>query len=268
MADADRRRLRAYLLGMAGEDDQTAIEERYFSDGQALEALEAEEEALIEDYLADALPPDERKRFVCVYLEHPERRRHVEVIRGLMNAAQGRPTAASPGRRRAIYAYAPLAAAAAIILILAGLWVRNDDPPASEVVAEAPPVETEAPPVPTPVPSPPRIVAISLLPVAVRGPDAPDSVVQVGNADVIALELQGELAADLVSPRVVISAVGGTEVWSGAARPMSEGRVVTMHAEVPALRLPPEDYFVTLLARDADGDEQERARYVLRVRTP
>jgi hypothetical protein len=261
MDEAARRRLRAYLLGRVDEEEQDAIEARYFSDRQELEAMEAEEEALIEDYLAGALAADERQRFARVYLEHPERRRRVEVIRGLMHAAHGRAAVVPPWRRRAVYA-----TAAAAIVIAAALWVRGDDPQPPEVAVADPAVETVVPPIP--VPSLPRIVAISLLPVAVRGPDSPDNIVQAGNADLIALELYGELPADLASPRVVIGAVGGGEAWAGPARVMPDGQVTMVRAEVPALRLPPEDYFVTLYAREEDGREREQARYVLRVRTP
>jgi hypothetical protein len=151
-------------------------------------------------------------------------------------------------------------------VIAAALWVRGDDPEPPEVAAAVPAVEAVVPPIPAP--SLPRIVAISLLPVAVRGPDSPDNIVRAGSADVIALDLQGELPADLASPRIVIAAVGGNEVWAGPARAMPDAQVPTVRAEIPALRLPPEDYFVTLYAREPDGSEREQARYVLRVRTP
>ncbi|HLE62954.1 MAG TPA: hypothetical protein VI750_07440, partial [Pyrinomonadaceae bacterium] len=63
-----------YLLGELSQPEQTALEERYFSDsGLFVQLLETEND-LIDDYARGHLSATLRRRFEQHYLAHPKRR--------------------------------------------------------------------------------------------------------------------------------------------------------------------------------------------------
>jgi hypothetical protein len=266
-------RARRYLLGEASEDERAAIEQEYFADEGALETMEAVEEQLIEDYLLNQLGLDERGRFERDYLSAPHRRRRVETVGGLIAAGLTKP-------RRSLAWSVPLfaLAAAALLAVAAGVWwmagtQRPLGPTADGQQTAAPPPSTpprvEPPPTASPAAaSAPRVFAFTLSPVSVRaGGDSP-SVTMPAGTDVLRLQLEGDAGAPrLERARAIVRPVTGDEVWRGTAddaRPGPPGSVAQI--DVPAVKLPPDDYIVTLFSAAASGVEQERYRYFLRVR--
>src|SRR5262245_52027211 len=72
-----------YLLGVATEQEKTALEETLFKDPAALEEISAVEDELIDDYLSGELATDERSQFERAYFASPQRRERVEFARTL-----------------------------------------------------------------------------------------------------------------------------------------------------------------------------------------
>jgi hypothetical protein len=263
--DGEPNRARRYLLGEAGEEERAAIEQEYFVDEGALERIEATEEELIEDYLADRLGPDQRSGFERRYLAVPHRRRRVDTIRSLMSVQRAAPAPAA--RRFRAVEWATLAAAALILIALGGWWMLRTPPAMPEAARQQ---TTTAPrPEPPRVTAPmPQVFAFSISPVNVRSAGDSLSLVVPTGTDVVRLQLEGgpgDARVDRASARV--HTVTGDEVWRGSASVASDAPAGTIaEIDIPAERLRVDDYVVELFAIDASGREQERSRYFLRVR--
>jgi hypothetical protein len=262
-ADRDLQ-ARRYLLGDLTDDEAEQLERDYFSTPPALDVVEAAEERLIDEYLDDTLPAADRHRFEARYLASAPHLERVETIRRLKAAAHAgahpHRAASLPVRNR--ISIRALALAAGIVLAIAGVvWVV-------EHPRQAPPPEL-AQHTANPAPVAPRMFAMAISPSTVRGAtDSPALVVPAGT-DVIDLKLEGDGASGtpMKSGRVVIRTVAGTETWQG---PVREGAALppgfVAHAEVPAARLVPDDYVITLFDMGPNGAESEHSRYFLRVR--
>jgi len=260
-SDADIRR---YLLGHVPETDAEALEEAYFARAEVLERIRAVEDDLLDDYAAGRLGPADTASFEARYLASKPLRQRVMAARALRLAA---PTAVQPSRltsRRVVRWTGPLAIAAGVATAIAASWLWQSREPQS--IASAPPpslVRVERPTTgPTASPSPAasaspsapatsRLV-LALSPTLLRGDGGPAQVrIPPGTATLV-LELQGDPS---VVPRgarlgASIETVEGERVWSGAARPAAgasrSGLVAS--ASVPAERLAPADYLLTLTA--------------------
>lgn len=259
-------RSRRYLLGIASEEERAAIEREYFANGQQLDRIAWAEDELIEDYLDDRLSDDERDQFEREYLASPAHRARVDTIRRLSMRA----TASSGSATRAGWPvhFRWLAAAAALLLVTAGLWtgariVSRRDAPHHQAAGSPPPgaakpvPQTPGEPAQPSTPALPRIVAVALSPLALRSPgESPRAIVPEGTDQVdLRFEIQPG-AAPSPGSTVAVATVSGEEVWHGRA--MRDGN--TLHALVPASVLRPDDYIVTLRGRAEDS------RYFLRVR--
>ncbi len=272
MRNPESIRARRYLLGEASEDERAAIEREYFADEGALEKMEAAEEELVEDYLSNGLTLDERDRFERDYLSAPHRRRRLETVRGLIAAGSTAP-------RRSLAWSVPLfaLAAAALLAVAAGVWwmagtQRPLGPTAGGQQTAMPPPSTPPSVEPSPTAPPaaapaPRVFAFTLSPLSVRAAgDSPSVTIPTGT-DVLRLQLEGDArAARLESARAVVRPVTGDEVWRGTADDARAGPGSVAQIDVPAVKLPPDDYIVTLFSAGTNGVEQERYRYFLRVR--
>ena len=254
MSDRDLQ-ARQYLLGNLTEAEVERFEGEYFVTPDALEFVEAAEEQLIDEYLEDTLSAADRQRFETHYLASPEHRDRVETIRRLRMAAHTSNRASQVGVRT-------FALAAAVVIAVAGLaWFvvergrGTSQAPQTARVAQTPPIV-------------PRVFAMSLSPVTVRGAnDIPALVVPAGT-DVVDLRLESEGPGQpIASGRVVIRTVDGRDVWRGpiaTAGTLQPG--IVAHAEVPAAHLVPDDYVITLFEIRPAAAELERGRYFLRVR--
>jgi hypothetical protein len=259
-------RWRRYLLGIASEEERAAIEREYFANGQQLDRIAAAEDELIEDYLEDRLSDDERDRFERAYLASPAHRTRVDTIRRLsMRATVSSGSAARAGRP--VY-FRWLAAAAALLLAIVGLWtgariVSRRDAPHHQAAGSPPPSSVK--PLPEPpgehaqpsTPALPRIFAVALSPLTLRSAGESSRAVVPEGTDQVDLRFEIQPgAAPSPESTVAVATVSGEQVWHGRA--MRDGN--TLHALVPASVLRPDDYIVTLRGG------AEESRYFLRVR--
>ncbi len=287
MSTTDRQTVRArrYLLSQASEEECAAIEQEYFGDEDAVDAVAAAEEDLIEDYLARRLGPDERDRFEREYLAAPHHRRRVETIRRLMEASsQSAPEVAahdSAGaslprvawNRRLLW---PVLAAASLLLAVGTVWMLGPSRDGHQAVVESRPPAVSTPSAPPPAPNPsigapaavPRVFALSISPVAVRGADESPVLIIPAGTDLVALRLEGEGdRTSLGRARASVRTVTGDEVWDGPATvPADLPAGAIAQIGVPVERLHVDDYVVELFGTDQTGIERERYRYFLRVR--
>ncbi len=290
--DPESVRARRYLLGETTDDEAVVIEQEYFEREDAVDRISAAEDELIEEYLDGRLALADRDRFERVYMSVPHRARRVETVRRLIRHA-ARPGELPRGQvvvfpQRRVPGRVKWIALAASLLLVAALarWalapdrieaprVARTSPPAAPSVPAPTPPATVTPPASTdPAPRTPlevpSVFAVTLSPVSVRsGADGPNVVVPAGT-DTIAIRLEGEADGRELTPHEAsIRTVAGSDVWKG--RVITERRAAPgtiARVNVPASRLPADDYVVTLFGTGRDGAAQEWAQYVLRIRAP
>jgi len=282
--DRGEGRLRRYLLGAATGDECDAIERAYFEHADALDAVSAAEDHLIDDYLSGSLEREEREQFDRHYLATPLHRRRVAVARAIRNAAAVAP---STERRhsRTNWWRAGGIAAASMILVAGAAWVvtpRRESMNAALDRAAAPAAPSIAHPaasaagepdgsaghVPSSVPSPglPTALEVTIAPILIRGADNPASLTIKEGTDIVRLLLQVNMdERDLGRGVAVVRTVEGREIWRGRAE---DPRLGLAHVTIRASLLAPADYIVELRGTDAAGKHVEWHRYYLRIRAP
>lgn len=263
-SDAESPVLRRYLLGEATEAECDAIERVYFADADQADEIASAEDRLIEDYLDDRLDPSTRARFEARYLDSPARRIRVATLRRLR----------SGGRARASGVHFPrwLAAAAALLLLVGGLAVRDQWGAREPASAPAPTSGALKQPEPAP-PQPdvrvgsPRVFALSLSSGGVRGEPGAEGFAIPAGTDIVLVRLEREGDdRPLRQARLSVRNVGGGELWTGEARPTTEaGRIIEVR--IPAGVLVPNDYILVLSGAEGTDAGQELDRYFLRVLT-
>lgn len=250
MAAADPR-LCAYLLGQLPPAEAEALEARYVEDDGVRASIEREEDALIEAFVDGRLDDASRTAFERVLAASPDRRRRVEVVRGLM--ARGTPVAAAAAApvvaSRVSWSSAAwgLAAAAAVVLAVWTPWRRS---PAVAPAPSAPIAAANAPAAPSP--SAPRaaapevaVMALTLTVSGTRGSGAPPRI-----------ELPTDTALDLSLARrgahwagraITVRDVDRGTQWRGLlAAPPARATDIAGVVRVPAGTLPKGDYVVAV----------------------
>ena len=120
--------LRRYLLGQMSEAEEAGVERAYLGSDDALEALRAREDELIEEYLAGALEPAERERFERLFLASPARLERLVFLRALQDRAAPRALRLVPARGARSWVRA---AAGLAVVVAVGLLARaSPGPPA------------------------------------------------------------------------------------------------------------------------------------------
>ena len=272
---------RRYLLDEASEEECAAIEQAFLRDPEEQERIAAAEEGLIEDHIDGLLDEHSRQRFESHYLAAPQHRERLYTTSRLLAAAAASPLAteeAAGSERRIVGWRSPawFAVAAAVLLIVAGAaWILSDRHTQKTGVARSaptPPVfspSTEAPanPPAAPAPARPQVFAITLSAFAGRSADDQPPIVIPKDAGVVSLRLEAEQDQRHRSGLIcVLRTVGGVEIWRGAASSDVEAGAVA-RVDVPASRLPANDYIVELVDPSAIKPAPELHRYFLRVRT-
>lgn len=72
-----------YLLGELSEAEQSALEQRYFTDPQVFDQVVQAENQLVDDYIRGELSPQARARLEQYYLAHPKRRERAKFAQAL-----------------------------------------------------------------------------------------------------------------------------------------------------------------------------------------
>lgn len=131
-----------YLLGELSEQEQAALEERYFSDPQVFNQVVQVESELVDAYARGQLSTDMRERFEQFYLTHPARRQRAEFAKALTTRIDERESAVTRAehspqpalhvswKQRLLATFGgqrrPLRFAMALIIVLialAGVWI-------------------------------------------------------------------------------------------------------------------------------------------------
>jgi hypothetical protein len=302
IGERDYLAVRRYVLGRSSAEERDRVERGYFADSDALDLVCAAEDDLIDEYLSNRLVGEERDHFEAYYLATPQHRTRVAVARALRRAAlshgriesQAKPEATTWATFVAVRSWprvARIAAAAGVVLLVGGVgWLRwpTSKPETTTVTTSAPsppavtspsapdvrpPREPEAPLRDKEPAAPPAVapmVAFSISPINVRGASESASLSIPRGTGTVRLLLQGEAAEQpLAHGRVIVRTVPGREAWRGITLPPSTSESSLARVDVPAGRLPPDDYIVELLAPDASGRtlrEVERYRYFFSVR--
>jgi hypothetical protein len=264
--ETSRLAARRYLLGTSTPQQGDEIELVYFADDSALDEVGAEEEALIEDYLAGVLPREDQEQFERHYLRSPIHRDRVETIRRLSAVRRLPRTEPASGHAPRRPTLGWLAIAATLVLAGGTAWlIRGAAPPASSPVAQQPAPAVTQPPVPQ---RQPVVLAVTLSPINKRsGEDRPPVVVTSGT-DIIAVTLQSDIVrGGTRDGQVSITTVNGIDVWSGSARASTAAAGTAFTVDVPTAAIPPNDYILVLSDADASGARQELGRYFLPLRS-
>jgi hypothetical protein len=269
---ADHDVLVEYLLGDLSEDQRREIEQQYFTDDDAYEALLAVENELAYDYAAGGLSPQQRQRFEQRLLGTPDQRARIETARALLRRVQ-------PASTRAWW---PLAAAALLVLAFGG-WLavdlarRSDDSERASIAPPAVPAPGTAatpgaaepgaaaqPPPAAGLPARlPTVIAVTLRPGLVRSSDSGTRIVIPANAGVVrvTLEMPSTATESYRSYRVAIRNAEGAAIWSGAPlRP-----TLPLVIEVPPRALAAGDYEIVLSGATGTSTSEDLAEYYFSV---
>jgi hypothetical protein len=281
--DADIRR---YLLGLLSEPETQDLEEAYLRDPEVLERVCDVENDLLDDYAGGRLVGVDKQAFEGRYLTTPFLRERVVAARALRLAtakASPRPAAPAPVDPRRTRWGGLLTLAAGIVMAVLVFWLRPARP--SRVTVASPSASPTAAFPETPMPSPAETASpsasprpaephrppltgrmvLALSPVLLRGEGGPAELRIRPGTGIVVLELEAA-PASLPSTeqrlQVTIATVEGRRAWSGPAHRVTERDrpSVLASAAVPADRLPPADYLVTLSA-----DNETIDRYFFRV---
>jgi hypothetical protein len=173
--------LTRYLLGELSNDEELAVEQRFFGDADFLEELQATERDLIDCYVQGELNGERKERFEARFLTSPRRRKRVQFAYTLSG---NEPVKTSANARSGVVSPLPvpvpvpvpaqstwtpwrtiLAAAASILVVgILALWWSGAFK--SSIPLEV--AETEKPAEPGPAPEPP--VQPPIAPPAPTGP--------------------------------------------------------------------------------------------------
>jgi hypothetical protein len=281
--DPDDRQLRQYLLGVLPDERSAALEEEYFVREETLDRVWAAEDELIDDYLGERLTPDEREQFDQHYLASPVHRQRVAAARQLRAGTPRQDVAhqVTPSRislasflRSLFEQPLPLTAAFAALLLaiaIGGAWLvrsrmaQRVEPPTQTAIPPQPGSDKQDPALVAPAPV---VLAVSLSPAGVRSAeDSPPVTIPPGTDRVVVhLESDGP-PHPFTKGRAVVRTVSGRETWTGPAATEAPARApVFARLEIPADRLVPDDYIVTLFEIHDRGPETEGFRYFLRIR--
>ncbi len=258
--------LRRYLLGQMSEPEEAHVEQAYLGSDEALEALRAREDELIEEYLADALEGVERERFERVFLASPARLERLVFLRALRDRSA--PRALRLVSTRPARAGLRAAAACATVVLVALVAARALGPKPSPV--DATPRRAVAPAVPAApagsvarVPAPSAVVSLRLRQPAVRGAGDDVPLVDPGVAGLTALEAPLDPRDGFAAHRGRIAAPDGRDAFVSPWQP-NRGEA-TLRVVVPSETLRDGRHVLVVEGRAATGEEPVES-YAFRVR--
>jgi len=283
-----------YLLGELPEKEQVALEELCFTDNDTFERMWASENELVDDYVRDRLQRPERDRFESYYLASPVHQRRVQAAKFLLSATATpellQPSLAERLRQWVgVFRLPQLALTGALVALAAGgIWlflersrlrdevdnlrIENavhkqreaqlqtaNETQRTEINRLIEGSERQRDPLSEPA-KPSRIFAFVLSPISVRS-GAGQSFVVPRDAQTVQLNLRAP-SGEWTRYRAEIRNVGQRTAWS-SRRLIGHGGSITV--EVPAGRLPFDDYILTLSGVTGDGRTEEIERYSFRV---
>lgn len=303
-AEIDKNLMRWYLLGALSEDEQDKLEAEYFADNEKFEQVWALENELVDDYVRGRLPNDERALFERNFLASPKHQARVTIARSLLLAADASiidSEAAAPVTRSSrepwwtsmmAFLRPPqlIWGGAIAMLLLAGWWFLRSPSPEKIAIATPSPVvtKTETPlpvtpsPLPTAQPSPtvsspqpspssspaaqpavPSVLAFVLVGAGVRDAGKGQQLALPTGTKQVRLQMQLS-DAEFARYQVRLREVDGAEIFNQSSLPLSTNKK-SVAAMIPATKLSPGDYVVTLSGVSQTGEAEDVNKYFLRV---
>jgi hypothetical protein len=294
--DKDELSIRRYLLGYSSGEEQEQLEEHVITDSEYREQVLVIEDGLIEDYLANDLSEEDRKRFVEHFLSTPQQMQKLKIAEALnkyfsveaaahsppLTPESPQPTGAEPLRasflrRNPLAAFA--LAAAVLLVVFGGAWLlidrwRGHGPVVQEQERDREfqrelerlnkPQGSNGSPS-TPEPPKAEALTLTLSPVTLRGGGDLPVVVLPTRAD--AMELLLVLpAGEYKSYRVVLQKSGDAPRFTVdrlAAGTTESGKAVIL--KIPIKYLSRGDYILELSGSNAEGRFEPAGGYSFRV---
>lgn len=276
MTTLDEPRVRRYLLGQMSEEDATHIEREYFGGGDALDRVWSIENDLVDAYVKGELESADRSAFEGHYLSSPLHRDRVASARALRAAMGG--LVAQPVPRSGTRTWTPwLALAAAVLLVVAGWWLRTRPEPHTTSVAQVPrsppPAGSATPASVDPsltLPTPPAsrktvVAAFALSPVLLRSNQETPVLRFAPGTDELAITLEGERSEGVPSGArlpFVVTTVEGATLVRGRTHP---GPTALGIARIATERLPRGDYILSVFPPEPETQEAPLRQYFFRV---
>jgi hypothetical protein len=238
----DETLMRRFLLGDVSEAERDRIEERFIVDHEAFEALYALEDELILEYLRQELPDEVEAQFRAAMLSTPAQRRRVDEMRPLLAAAEA---VAKPWWHWPPQPFVLLAATAAAVLILtAGLMVRQRSSRVDDSRAAGTPQTAPA--------APATIATFFLMPTVRAANEKPVNVWRIPRGTervelqmIVPAEPGPGIRAELHRPDGTLVPIVGAP----ATRVTPQGLDVTW--VIPASAVPPGQYDLALISETA-----------------
>lgn len=292
-----------YLLGELSEQEQAALEKRYFSDPQVFNEVLKVESELVDAYARGQLSTEMRERFEQSYLKHPSRRNRVEFAQTLTTRIDEREAPVTRSRQSdlqlswkerllaTVRGQRPalrFAMALIIMLIaLAGVWIfvnnrRRQQQESVQIQTPPQPIETPQQTKPQQAqeeraasqPSPnsitnsaPRTVTLALIAGGVRGADGGPTQTLVIPHDTTEAQILLDLKDDSYTRyRVSLRQIGGPEIFTQTnIRPRSTKAGARFVFTVPARKLTSGDYALTLGGITPEGEVDDLNKSLFRV---
>lgn len=289
---AQKNLVRRYLLGDLPEREQLQLEEAYFANHETFEQVWDWENELVDSYVRGQLTKQERDLFERNYLITPKHQQRVAIARRLVQAADAAVvptreivTEASPSWWTNFLAFISVpqmawgGAVALLLLTLGGWWIfrpTGEEPvarvtpqpssTASPIVTTPSPVPTTSPAQPAPQVSPtaqpavPAILALALGGALRKSGDVQPLAIPRGTKQVrLQLPLEGEAYS---SYQIRLRSIAGAAVLNQTASAANKKAVMVL---IPANKLSPGDYILTLSGVTSSNEIEELQQHLLRV---
>lgn len=286
--DHDDEELVRYVLGLLPDEARERLDEASIADDEVAARLRSAETDLIDSYVRGRLSGATLERFESYYLSSPRRRENVSLAASFLSVVDRSVARAEPVTWKTRFTrptrLARIAAAAALVMAVCGVFLFQAVRPRNEVTRATPEngaVEQRAPEAasssPPPASVPPgskraapleRIVAV-VLPPPMRAVAPIPTVAIPAGVDRVRFELQLE-AQDFPSYRVGLKnpATNQTLWRSDWIAPRSSADQVSISVVVPANLLAPQHYSLDLAGRGASGGAEMIGSYTVRVVQP
>jgi hypothetical protein len=288
-----------YLLGDLPETEQTAVEQEYFADPEKFEEVWAAENDLVDRYARGRLSRGERELFERNYLRSPKHRERVALARKLLEAAdmQAVESGSAPSRLMetlsALLRPGFLATATAFLLLSSILsWLlmersrlngeiektraqfsdqqRREQEVVDQLAAEREQsrnLKSELDRLLESISQRPSLKPLSILSflltpgqMRIMGSDLQQITIPPVT-DLVRLQMKLD-KDDSRRFQATIHEVGGPQVWSRRSLKLKAGAITV---DIPADKLPINDYILTLSATTPKGETEVIDRYSFRV---
>jgi hypothetical protein len=214
-----------YLLDEMNDAERRSLDDRLISTPEFSDTIASIEDDLIMQYVRGDLDPRLVSRFYEVYMSSPAKMARVENARALRRAVQEVSAETKPQAARSLQVRLSIAAAAAIILVAAGLWQLRHRSPSDQVTQ---PAKT-------------TYASFALEPGITRSGEGAQITLSPG-IDEVHFELAVPNGAALQTYQAVLGTAERPAAWKGVAAPQ-DGHLV---AVVPVKVLRAGDYTLEL----------------------